>query len=142
MGAWPIRSEGDFVPHVSLTPLLDTGCDILSTGQRQLVAVTLALARPGALTLLDEPLASVDIRQRRHLLDAIGTLGDDRRHVTIVSSHIAADLGSVCDWVVVLRDGGYCFRGSRSELLGASKAGPGDEATLAAFERRILELLG
>lgn len=141
-GLDPVRAP-DVVPHIPLNPLLDAKCDELSAGQRQTVAVALALCQRAPLTLLDEPLSSVDIQQRPRILDALRAMGGPNgQAVTIISSHIAADLSSVCDWIIVIRDGRYVFQASREELLSSQGAQHESQHELAVFERRILELLG
>jgi putative ABC transport system ATP-binding protein len=64
-----VRSiTGDITPgrvremaaEMGIVGLLDTPCSILSTGQRQRVAVLRSLARPFTLLLLDEPFSHLD----------------------------------------------------------------------------------
>jgi ABC-type Na+ transport system ATPase subunit NatA len=55
--------------------------------------------------------------------------------VLVLSSHVAADLDALCDWVVALRDGRCVYQGPRDALPPvAGRAGGGAlEARLAAL---------
>lgn len=104
----------------------------LSVGQRQALAIAVALGRNADLTLLDEPFSALDFRRRMGTLDLL------RQHLNagraiILSSQSAADLIELCDQFAVIRDGSYVFNGMRSELA------PGGDA--ATVEQRLLELL-
>jgi ABC-2 type transport system ATP-binding protein len=77
----------------------------LSGGEQAQVALALALGAHARLLLLDEPLASLDPLARREFLgivrDAVAADGSG----CILSSHIVADMASICDRVVVLASG-------------------------------------
>jgi ABC-2 type transport system ATP-binding protein len=103
----------------------------LSAGQRQTLAVVLAMSRNANLTLLDEPFSALDFRRRIGLLDLLR----ERRASGgsfMLSSQAAADLAEVCDYFIVLRAGRVVFQGPRAELAA------GD---LRDVETRLLELL-
>ena len=104
----------------------------LSVGQAQALAVSAALRRDDPLVLLDEPFAGVDLARRARLRALVA---DRRRRrptdVVVLSSHVAADLDELCDWVVALRDGRVTFAGPRARL-GPLRGTP--------FERRLAAL--
>ena len=104
----------------------------LSIGQRQALAVALALGRRAHVTLLDEPFSALDFRRR---LGALQLLRDHvaRGGSVVLSSQSAADLAGVCSHFVVIRDGRYVFNGPAATL---STAG-----TLEQLEQRLLRLL-
>lgn len=119
------------MPGLHLDELASLKSRNLSVGQRQALAIAVALGRNADVTLLDEPFSALDFRRR------IGTLELLRQHMAagrgiILSSQSAADLIELCDRFAVIRDGRYVFNGTRSELA----SGDGREV-----EQRLLELL-
>lgn len=130
------RAFGDW----GLDALLDARPDALSVGQRQLVSVAISLHAGAPLTLLDEPLASLDMRRRRQVLTAIAErAGRSAGAVTVLSAQVAADLYDACDWIVVISDGHYVFQGSRDALCASS---PDGREGRDRFEHSVLYHLG
>ncbi len=112
--------------RLGMATLLERRPADLSGGQLQALAAVIALARAEPVVLLDEPFTAVDLT-RRPVLRQLVTERAARvpRGVVILSSHVAADLAVLCDWVVVLRDGGYLFQGTPRALASHASA-PGD----------------
>jgi ABC-type multidrug transport system ATPase subunit len=57
----------------------------LSTGQLKKLSVALALSKPSSLYLLDEPLESVDLEDKRKLMEII--LNETKRKTLILTTH-------------------------------------------------------
>ncbi|GIE34609.1 ABC transporter ATP-binding protein [Actinoplanes italicus] len=77
----------------------------LAAGHRTRLALILALAkRPGVL-LLDEPLAPLDPVARAEMSGTLMADVADRGTTVVLSSHVVADIESLCDHVVVLAEG-------------------------------------
>jgi ABC-type multidrug transport system ATPase subunit len=123
----------DGMPGLHLDELRGRTCATLSVGQRQVLAVALALGRDADVTLLDEPFAALDFRRRVGTLDLLRERRDSGR-AFILSSQSAADLIDVCGHFAVIRDGRYVFDGPIAALARDAR----DER---AVERRLLELL-
>jgi ABC-type sugar transport system ATPase subunit len=97
--AWELLGQlGATVPSVRLP------VRALSGGQRQVVAVARALLGSPRVVVLDEPTASLGIRQTAEVLNLVERLRE-RGHAVVLISHQAADLQAVADAFVVLRLG-------------------------------------
>jgi ABC-2 type transport system ATP-binding protein len=103
----------------------------LSGGEQAQVALALALGSHARLLLLDEPLASLDPLARREFLgivrDAVVADGSG----CILSSHIVADMATICDRVVVLADGRIRYADRIDRALATHEVVPRDAATPA-----------
>lgn len=107
----------------------------LSGGEQAQVALTLALGTRAPLLLLDEPLASLDPLARRNFLAGMVADVQSRGATAILSSHIVADVASVCDRVVVLADGRLALESSIPDALQAFR-------TLAAADSNGQAVIG
>jgi ABC-type multidrug transport system ATPase subunit len=125
------------LPGLRLAELRDRTVGQLSGGQRQVLSLALALGRRADLTILDEPLAHLDLPRRHEALRAIAA---HETGLTLVSAQSTADVVDCCDAYIVLRDGRYVFCGTVEELLGEEWRT--DPARRERLEARLLELLG
>ena len=90
----------------------------LSPGERQRLAIVLALMHRPTLLIFDEPVASLDPMARRDFLRALIELdADDAQAPTVViSSHLLEDLERVATHLLFLREGRVQLMGDREEL--------------------------
>ncbi|MFA5205733.1 MAG: ABC transporter ATP-binding protein, partial [Lentisphaeria bacterium] len=84
---------------------LDARVGTLSPGQRQMLAVLLAIAFEPDLLLLDEPAAAMDPLARRRFLDWLIELIQAPGRTIVISSHILTDVEKVVDRVVIMNQG-------------------------------------
>jgi energy-coupling factor transport system ATP-binding protein len=89
----------------------------LSGGQRRRVAIAGVLAMHTPVLVLDEPMAGLDPRGRRELLELLRRLADDRDLTLIVCSASLGDASLLCDRVVVLGEGRVVMDGPLREVL-------------------------
>jgi ABC-2 type transport system ATP-binding protein len=93
----------------------------LSGGQRTQLALALALAKRPRLLLLDEPMADLDPLVRhdltRLLMEAVAAEG----LTVVLSSHVLAELATVCDYLVLVAVGRVQLAGDTEELLAGHK---------------------
>ncbi len=106
----------------------DTLADELSRGMRQKVATACALLHDPRALLLDEPMTGLDPRGIRTLYDVLRERAAAGAAV-IVSSHLLAQLESLCTRYLILVEGKRLFFGSRDEILAELEGLRGD-ATL------------
>jgi ABC-type sugar transport system ATPase subunit len=85
--------------------LLNRRPGLLSGGQRQRVALARALVRNAPLYLLDEPLSSLDARQRAQLRGEIVRLHRTLGATFIYATHDLGEAMAMADRVAVMHDG-------------------------------------
>jgi ABC-2 type transport system ATP-binding protein len=101
----------------------DLGLDLrqkagkLSGGQQAQLALTLGLAKRPEVLILDEPIASLDPLARHEFLQGLMAAAADRELSIIISSHLMADLETVCDYLVVLVGSKVVLDGPVADLL-------------------------
>jgi ABC-2 type transport system ATP-binding protein len=75
-----------------------------SLGMKQLAKLAQAIAHGPEVLLLDEPTNGLDPAARTRMLKLVGEIADAGVRI-IVSSHLLRDVETVCDEVIVLREG-------------------------------------
>ena len=103
----------------------------LSKGQASMVTVVLALASRAPITLLDEPVAGMDVVAReqfyRLLLDDYAETG----RTFVISTHIIEEAAGVFERVVILDDGRVIEDCPTDELVAQFRYISGEETALA-----------
>lgn len=87
----------------------------LSKGNREKTQLVLAMSRSAELYLLDEPIGGVDPAARDYILRTIISNYSDTGTV-IISTHLIADVESVLDEVVFLKQGRVMLHSGADEL--------------------------
>lgn len=86
-----------------------------SKGNRQKVALVAALAGQADLFVFDEPTSGLDPLMETVFQDTIGEMLTDGKTV-LLSSHILAEVESLCDQVTIIREGRTVEAGTLAEL--------------------------
>ncbi len=97
----------------------NSNCASLSTGMKRRVVLARALVHNPPLLLLDEPTDGLDVAGRREVLGLVQDLAAEGRAV-VVSSHIMAEVESLCPRVGVMVEGRIIAEGTVKELLAVS----------------------
>ncbi|WP_144392508.1 ABC transporter ATP-binding protein [Pleionea sediminis] len=90
--------------------------DKMSVGQKQKLAIILALANKPEILILDEPVASLDPVSRRNFIKKLIELNLDENRSILFSTHITSDLERVAAEVMILKDGANFFQGEIDQL--------------------------
>ena len=107
------RKRADLLERFDLDPTKRTRT--YSKGNRQKVALVAALASRAELLILDEPTAGLDPLMESVFQSAIGELRAEGRTI-LLSSHILAEVESLCDRVTIIRAGRTVETGTLDEL--------------------------
>jgi zinc/manganese transport system ATP-binding protein len=100
------RQEVDTILEaVGGTPFADSKVGNLSGGEQQRVMIAHALISRPKLLLLDEPLANLDIRAAREVVDLLGHIAAEQHISVLLSAHDMNPLLPVMDHIVYLADG-------------------------------------
>lgn len=77
----------------------------LSGGQKQLVAISRSLVLKPKILLMDEPLANLDVKLKRKILEHIKTLKQNFNLTIVYVTHDHREAFAIADQVVVLNNG-------------------------------------
>ena len=96
---------------------LDTRVSRLTPGERERLALALALGKRPQLLLVDEPLAGLDRLAGREflqvLMDGVAATGV----AAVIATRVVTDIERVCDRIALLCEGAIRLEGSVDELL-------------------------
>lgn len=90
--------------------------DEYSTGMKQRLKLAQALIHDPPVLLLDEPTSGLDPAGRDAMLRLMLELGRDFGKSLIISTHLLADVETVCEQVVILYNGQVCGQGAVADL--------------------------
>lgn len=88
----------------------------LSIGQRQMVAIYQALATGAELIVMDEPTASLAIKEREFVYETVRRLSRVENKAILFVSHFLDEVLALTDCVTVLRDGQAAMRANTCDL--------------------------
>ena len=90
---------------VQIEALMERKPKELSGGQQQRVAIARALVKMPRVLLLDEPLSNLDARLRLSTREEIKRIQQETKITTVFVTHDQDEAMSICDLIVVMRDG-------------------------------------
>lgn len=97
--------------HLERKYIVDFGVDVnarvgtLSPGERQKVAILIAIGFEPELLILDEPASALDPIARARFLDLLLELIQTENRTILISSHILSDVEKVIDHVIIMDKG-------------------------------------
>ncbi len=110
-------SVDDVVQLLGLQDMLQRDPLSLSGGERQRVAIARALAVSPRLLLMDEPLASLDVKRRKQILPYLESLHAELEIPVIYVTHLSDEAAQIADDIVLLEAGQVKGFGPVSEMF-------------------------
>jgi zinc/manganese transport system ATP-binding protein len=95
----------EMLAAVNAEQFADTRIGRLSGGEQQRILIAHALISRPRLLLLDEPLANLDLRSAREVVELLGRIAHEQQIAVLISAHEMNALLPVMDRVVYLADG-------------------------------------
>jgi phosphonate transport system ATP-binding protein len=92
--------------------------DTLSGGQQQRVAICRALLQQPKFLLADEPIASLDPRNAKTVMDALRQVNREDGITVLTNLHHLNTARAYCDRIVAMQGGRVMFDGTPAELTG------------------------
>ena len=92
----------------------------LSGGEKQRVVIASALTQQPKVLLLDEPTASLDLGYQFEIASLLKELNRDRGVTMVLATHDLNLAASVCDTLVLIREGRILMQGAAREVLTSS----------------------
>lgn len=105
------------VELLEVGPLLTRRINQLSGGERQRIALGRALLSNPQLLLLDEPLASLDLRLRRQIIPYLRRVRDDLAVPIVYVSHDLTEILQLTDQLLVLERGKFVGCGRYGDIV-------------------------
>jgi len=102
--------------------LLDRPVTKLSGGEAQRVALARAILSQPRVLLMDEPLASLDITLKEKILPYLGRVRDEFEIPIIYVTHSLAEVLTLADWVLMIKQGQLITQGIPKAALRSSHA--------------------
>lgn len=121
--------EGPHDLRVAHNALATTGTDhladraymTLSGGEKQRVVIASALAQSSDVLLLDEPTASLDLGYQLDVASLLSELNRERGVTMLLATHDLNLAASVCDRLILMREGRVIAQGQTTDVLTASR---------------------
>lgn len=127
------------LPRLGLEHLKNRRLGTLSGGEKRRVGIAQALINHPKMLLLDEPTAGLDPEQRLQFRELMRNLGSET--IVIVATHLVEDVATACDYVAVMRRGGFVFWGTPEELKARGAGGRGRKDAASDLEIGYLSVL-
>jgi ABC-2 type transport system ATP-binding protein len=106
----------DAIEHVGRTDRADTKVETYSRGMKQRLGIADALVKDPSILILDEPTTAIDPIGVIEILDLLRRLVHERGLAILLSSHLLAQVQSVCDRVGIFASGKLIGVGTVAEL--------------------------
>ncbi|MCH8330616.1 MAG: ABC transporter ATP-binding protein, partial [Bacteroidetes bacterium] len=109
----------------------------LSGGQRQKLALGIALLNSPKILLLDEPTTGLDPTARREIWKILLKLKKDHNTTLILTTHYMDEADFLCERIIIMDKGKILAKGTLEELLSQNKEGEVIEFSLQEDIRRF-----
>jgi ABC-2 type transport system ATP-binding protein len=92
----------------------------LSGGQRQRLALGVAIINMPKILLLDEPTTGLDPNARREIWGILGKLKKELQTTMILTTHYMEEAEELCDHIIIIDHGKILMEGTLDDLLGGT----------------------
>ena len=133
-------SEADLVQRFKLAEFIDKTIQELSGGQRQCVALALAVINDPDLIILDEPTVGLDPIARRQFWDLISALRGEGKTL-LFTTHYMEEAEALADHVLMLASGKIIAQGRPEDII-ASAENTSVTTLDAAYSYHIVRQMG
>jgi iron complex transport system ATP-binding protein len=116
-GASDQRIARDALAATGTSALEQRAFSSLSGGEKQRVVIASALAQASDLLLLDEPTASLDLGYQFEIAALLRRLNAERGTTMVVSTHDLNLAASICDHIVLVKQGRVIAQGPTKAIL-------------------------
>jgi phosphonate transport system ATP-binding protein len=106
----------ELLRYVGLEEKAGERVDRLSGGQKQRVAIARALMQEPELLLADEPIANLDPKSSKKIMELLAQINQDKKITLITVLHHVGCVRDHFDRVIALKDGVICFDGETRGL--------------------------
>ena len=126
LGLLQKESEEDYsivnsvLEQVKIAHLMTRDVSELSGGEKQLVAISLALAQEPKLLCLDEPTLHLDINMQYMIMNLCRELSRSKQLGILVVLHDLTLAAQYCDQLILLKNGQLQAKGSPKEVISSS----------------------
>jgi len=123
LGPFQLEGPADLaIAHQALTAtgtahLAHRSYMTLSGGEKQRVVIASALTQSAEVLLLDEPTASLDLGYQLDIGVLVRQLNRERQTTTVMATHDLNLAASLCDTLVLMRNGGVLASGHTRDVL-------------------------
>jgi ABC-type multidrug transport system ATPase subunit len=114
-GDWPDRARR-LLERLDLTDKRDSLGEALSKGMRQKVLIAATVLAGTPVLLLDEPMVGLDPKGQRELRDILVEIRE-RGAALVISTHLLEYIDTLCDHVLILKQGKVLLGGSLQEVM-------------------------
>jgi ABC-2 type transport system ATP-binding protein len=111
------RRVDEIIEIVGLTDKQKSYVAHISGGQRQRLALGLALLNQPKILLLDEPTTGLDPNARREIWDILLQLKHQTRASLILTTHYMEEAQRLCDYIIIIDKGKILTEGTLAQLL-------------------------
>ncbi len=111
-----LKKAKEYMDVVDMTKYAAKRCDELSGGQRQRVAIARALAGEPKIILADEPIAALDEKSAKKVMDILKRVNQTYGVTIITNLHHLDVARRYCNRIIGVNNGQIVFDGGKSEL--------------------------